>query len=47
MITLDADAWPHWEVTNSNPLTVRPSVDDSHVGGRCHYAVRDGRIRWV
>lgn len=47
MVTLDPDSWPRWHVDKLNPLTLRPSVDETHPVGHCHYVIHGGRIRWV
>jgi Family of unknown function (DUF6527) len=47
MLNLDASRRPRWQVTNLAPLTVAPSIDAITATRRCHFWVRDGRIRWV
>jgi Family of unknown function (DUF6527) len=38
---------PHWRVTeNGARINLHPSVD-SHQAFRCHFWIRDGRVRWV
>ena len=47
MLNLDAGHRPRWQISQSTPLTLHPSVDEhSHVG-HCHYVVREGRVRWI
>lgn len=47
LLNLDNSHYPRWRVANEYPLTLAPSVDEKSAAGRCHYIVRDGRIRWV
>lgn len=47
MLDLESDHYPAWTVRDANPLTVWPSVDFRHDGGRCHFVIRNGRVRWV
>jgi hypothetical protein len=47
MLNLDKRRRPHWNVVQDEPLTVRPSVDDHIAERRCHFILREGRIRWV
>jgi Family of unknown function (DUF6527) len=47
MLNLDPRRRPHWAVTQDKPLTIRPSIDDQTSERRCHFVVREGRIRWV
>jgi hypothetical protein len=47
MLNLDPRRRPIWRITQTQPLTVRPSVDDHTSERRCHFFVREGRINWV
>lgn len=47
MLNLDVSRRPRWQVSNFARLTVAPSVDAITETRRCHFWVRDGRIRWV
>lgn len=47
MVALDPQQRPHWTIQRRNPLAISPSVDEYHDGKRCHYLIRQGRVRWV
>ncbi|WP_370454139.1 DUF6527 family protein [Frondihabitans sp. PhB188] len=47
MVNLNPETRPLWKIDQSNPLSLRPSVDERSPGRHCHYVVHDGRIRWV
>lgn len=47
MLNLDLALSPHWFVSGGERLTISPSVDAPSAHGRCHYFVRDGRVKWV
>lgn len=36
-----------WRVQGDQRLTITPSVDVQDLPGRCHFLVKDGRVRWV
>ena len=47
MVNLDRARRPFWSVDALNPLSIRPSIDDTTVERRCHFRVCGGRISWV
>lgn len=47
MLNLDKRRRPSWALAERRPLTIRPSVDDHTAERRCHFLVREGRVRWV
>jgi Family of unknown function (DUF6527) len=47
MLNLDRRRSPYWTVTSTRRLTIRPSVDSSRHGRRCHYFIHDGKVAWV
>jgi hypothetical protein len=47
MLNLDRARRPQWRVTGTSHLTISPSVDELRGAVRCHYYVRNGRIKWV
>jgi hypothetical protein len=47
MLNTDRARSPHWSTTVQGRLTISPSVDFKESNRRCHYFVRNGRIRWV
>jgi hypothetical protein len=47
MIPLDKARRPHWRIVTSAPLSVHPSVDYTAKDRRCHYFIRQGRIKWA
>ena len=46
MLNLDRSRLPVWVVASRRPLTVSPSIDD-YTKGRCHFVLRQGKIKWV
>ena len=46
MINLDRLNQPSWTILSGEPLTLVPSVDEERPSSRCHYIIRNGRIRW-
>ena len=46
MLNLDRRRLPVWSLDNQRPLTLSPSIDD-HGIGRCHFFIRQGKIKWV
>jgi hypothetical protein len=47
-VPLRASGWPRWKLTISpqGAPSLTPSVDDRrHI--RCHFWLRDGRVKWV
>ena len=47
MLNLDTRRYPCWQIIESRPLSIRPSIDAASDVGRCHFVVRRGRIRWA
>ena len=47
MVNLDRTRHPYWTIELRRPLSIRPSIDDTTPERRCHFIVRDGRIRWA
>lgn len=47
MLNLDAHRYPHWTVSEEDPLSVWPSVDTRIDGRRCHYVIYNGHVEWV
>ena len=47
MLNADASRRPSWALQQSARLTIFPSIDFRGDKMRCHYFVRDGRIRWA
>ena len=47
MLNLSARRRPSWKILDESNLTVYPSVDALHAGGRCHFWVKRGRVKWV
>lgn len=46
-LPLDQRARPHWTLAKASPMTLWPSVDEHRGAKRCHYVIKDGRVRWV
>lgn len=38
---------PRWSIQDDKRVSIRPSVDVQDPDGRCHFWLRDGRVRWV
>ena len=47
MLNTDRQRQPFWTTTTSKKLTLAPSVDYQGSDRRCHYIIRNGRVRWV
>lgn len=47
MVNLDSTRYPFWRIESRKPLSIRPSIDDITIQRRCHFTIRDGRIRWA
>lgn len=47
LINLDTRRTPFWRIRGESPLDLAPSVDVTRGARRCHFWVRDGRIRWT
>jgi len=46
MLNLDRRRMPVWSLVSQRPLTLSPSIDD-YTKGRCHFFLRQGKIKWV
>jgi len=47
MLNLDTRRYPCWQITESRPLSIRPSVDATSDARRCHFVMHRGRVRWA
>ncbi len=47
LLNTDKSRRPHWSVSLDGPLSITPSIDSVYAMHRCHYFVRDGKVRWV
>lgn len=50
LLPLSLRTKPHWDlrINQSGEPSIYPSVDrNRHEGVRCHFWLRDGRVRWV
>ncbi|MEU0879531.1 DUF6527 family protein [Lentzea sp. NPDC005914] len=47
MLNLSTSRRPCWRINSEQPFTLYPSVDATHSGGRCHFWVRRGRLKWA
>lgn len=47
MLNLDQRRPPSWAVAGTRRLTIKPSVDSCRPERRCHYFVREGKVRWI
>ena len=47
LVNLDISRSPFWRIESTRPLSIRPSIDDSARGRRCHFFVRRGKIKWA
>jgi hypothetical protein len=47
MLNLDSRRRPTWTMQSSNPLTLHPSIDELRDQKRCHYFIREGKVRCV
>jgi hypothetical protein len=47
MLNLDRSRKPYWIAKSIRPLTLQPSVNDFTIDTKCHYVVRDGRVKWA
>lgn len=47
MLNLDVARSPRWFASGGDRLTISPSVDAPSARGRCHYFVREGRVKWA
>lgn len=47
LVNLDMRRKPAWRLLSARPLTVRPSLDVTHAGRRCHFSITNGTVRWA
>ena len=47
MVNLDRSRKPVWSVDSLKPLTLRPSIDDIRHERRCHFYMRNGKVKWA
>ena len=47
MVNLDRTRHPFWRIESRRPLSIRPSIDDITSERRCHFIIRDGKLRWA
>lgn len=47
VVSLDPRNRPHWKLSNAQKLSLWPSIDAWRGKRRCHYVIKDGRVRWV
>ncbi len=46
-IMLTLQGRPRWTFNSPDRLSVSPSVDYRGVDRRCHYIIRNGRVKWT
>ena len=47
LLNLDRTRYPFWVIESRKPLSIRPSIDDITPKRRCHFIIRNGRLRWA
>ena len=47
MVNLDRARHPFWRIESRKPLSIRPSIDNITQERRCHFVIRDGKLRWA
>ena len=47
IVNLNKSRCPFWSIYSLKPLSIRPSIDDITPQRRCHFVLRNGRIRWA
>ena len=47
LVNLDRNRIPFWSIETLKPLTILPSIDDITPSRRCHFFLRNGRIKWT
>jgi uncharacterized protein DUF6527 len=47
MLNLSTKRRPYWKISDEQKMTLHPSVDAFHSGGRCHFWIRHGRLKWA
>lgn len=47
MVNLDRARRPFWTIDLRRSLSIYPSIDNMTSERRCHFIIRDGKVRWV
>ena len=47
LVNLDSRRRPVWRLSSASPLTIRPSLDITQAGTRCHFTITSGKVRWA
>jgi hypothetical protein len=47
LVNLDTHRRPAWHLVSARPLTVRPSLDVTQAGNRCHFTIISGTVHWA
>ena len=47
MVNLDSRRHPHWQLASEPRLSLWPSIDTVVDGRRCHFTLKQGKIRWA
>jgi hypothetical protein len=47
LVNLDSRRRPTWRLVGARPLTIRPSLDVTRDGTRCHFTITCGTVRWA
>jgi hypothetical protein len=47
LVNLDSSRRPAWRLVGTRPLTIRPSLDITRDGVRCHFIITGGKVRWA
>lgn len=47
LVNLDSSRRPAWRLVSASPLTIRPSLDTTQTGTRCHFTITSGKVRWA
>lgn len=44
---LSLQGYPRWTLSTNKPLSISPSVDYRGIDRRCHYIIRNGKVKWT
>ena len=47
MVNLDRTRPPFWTIELQRALSIHPSIDDITPERRCHFIIRNGKLRWA
>ena len=47
MVNLDRARHPFWRIESARPLSIYPSIDNLTPARRCHFIIRNGKLRWA